>query len=234
MSIKQKPHLVSREEWLKNRRTLLDQEKAFTRARDTLNKQRQQMPWVSVDRDYSFDGPRARQSLSDLFGQHEQLIIYHFMFGPDWEEGCPSCSFWCDHFDNLSPHLAARNTAFSCISTASIQKIEAYRQRMGWAFNWMSDPGGQFGIDFGVTFENPEMAEAGSYNYTSKPHGTECPGLSVFNKLEDGTIAHSYSTYSRGLDILNTAYHLLDMTPKGRDEEELPYTMSWLKRRDQY
>ena len=228
------PTLVSREEWLSARKKLLIDEKAFTKARDALTYQRSQLPWVKIEKEYHFDTDQGSKPLNDLFEDHRQLVVYHFMFGQDWDEGCPSCSFWCDHFNFLPAHLAARNTAFTCVSNAPIRKLLEYRSRMKWEFNWVSAQTSQFGTDFGVMFDDPETAPIGSYNYTSKPHGQECPGLTVFNKLSDGSIAHSYSTYGRGLDILNTAYHMLDMTPEGRNEEGLPYTMSWLRRRDDY
>ena len=219
---KQSPTLVSRDEWLSARQKLLIEEKELTKSRDALSNKRRNLPWVKLEQDYLFETAEGTKNLKELFGDTDQLIVYHFMFGINWEEGCPSCSFWCDHFNYLPNHLAARNTAFICISNAPIKKLMAYRARMNWEFNWASAQTSQFGTDFGVTFSDPLNMPSGSYNYTSKPHGQECPGLSVFNRLDDGSIAHSYSTYGRGLDILNTAYHLLDMTPSGRNEEDLP------------
>ncbi|MGI9510352.1 MAG: DUF899 domain-containing protein [Geminicoccaceae bacterium] len=226
--------LVSREQWLEQRKALLEREKAFTRERDALTEARRALPMVAVDKAYIFETEDGSRSLADLFEGRGQLIVYHFMYGPDWTEGCPSCSFWSDHFDGLDAHLAARNTAFAMVSNAPLETLLAYRARMGWHIKWVSAGKTTFGEDFGVSFHDEAALNGTGYNYGQKPYASESPGLSVFSRLADGTIAHSYSTYGRGLDILNTAYHLLDMTPKGRDEDELPYKMAWIRRRDEY
>jgi predicted dithiol-disulfide oxidoreductase (DUF899 family) len=227
-------HLVSRDEWLEQRKALLIKEKEFTRARDQLSRQRRALPMVRIDKDYRFDTERGEESLADLFKGKSQLIVVHFMFGADWQEGCPSCSFWADHYSGIDVHLAARDTAFVCVSNAPLSRLLAYRERMGWRLDWVSAAATAFSADFGVTFPEKKPGPVGGYNYNDHVPFDELPGVSVFSRLADDTLAHSYSTYARGLDILNTAYHLLDMTPKGRDEDVLPHSMAWLRRRDQY
>lgn len=225
---------VSREEWLDARRALLQREKAFTRERDALSALRRELPLVKVEPPYLFRTETGAQSLLDLFGNNKQLIIYHFMFGPDWQEGCPSCSFWADNLDGIDAHLAARDTAFACVSNASLEKLLAYRKRLGWNFNWVSAEDTSFSADFAVSFhEGDESLTGTGYNYSGNIYGKEMPGISVF--IRDGdTVLHSYSTYSRGLDMMNGAYHMLDLTPLGRQEDGLDGTMSWLRRRDAY
>jgi predicted dithiol-disulfide oxidoreductase (DUF899 family) len=226
--------LVSREEWLEARKALLIEEKEFTHARDQLSKRRRDLPMVRVDKAYRFETERGEESLADLFKGKSQLIIVHFMFGADWEQGCPSCSFWADHYSGIDVHLAARDTSLVCVSNAPLPRLLAYRERMGWRLDWASAARTSFSADFGVTFPGKKPGPTGGYNYTDHVPFDELPGVSVFAHLNGGTLAHSYSTYARGLDILNTAYHLLDMTPKGRDEDALPHSMAWLRRRDQY
>lgn len=228
--------VVTQDQWLEARKALLAKEKAFTKARDDLTRERQSMPWVKVEKDYVFDRPHGKVSLADLFGPARQLIIAHFMFGPDWDEGCPSCSFWADGYDPMVVHLAARDVAFAAVSRAPLEKLEAYKQRMGWSFNWVSSLGYDFNQDFGVSFSEDELASGSvAYNYKRGPFPvTEAPGLSIFYKDETGNIFHTYSCYARGLDMMNTAYHLLDLVPKGRDESELPFTMAWVRRHDSY
>ncbi len=227
---------VSREDWLVARKALLAEEKAFTRERDRLSEARRNLPMVLIDKDYVFDTRGGRKSLGDLFGPHRQLAVYHFMFGETWEEGCPSCSFWADNYDHIDVHLAARDTALVAISNAPLERLEAYRKRMGWTFAWASTAGNSFGIDFGVTFPGKEDPTGRGYNYSGQgtTFSEELPGLSTFLKLDDGRIGHSYSTYGRGLDILNMAYNMLDMTPLGRHEGDLPYAQAWVRRRDMY
>jgi predicted dithiol-disulfide oxidoreductase (DUF899 family) len=224
--------IVSHEEWLKAQQAHLAREKAFTHQRDELARARRDLPWEQIDKDYVFDAPGGKVTLSDLFGGKGQLIVQHFMFGPDWNEGCPSCSFWTDNFNGITSHLAARDTAFVLISRGPIGKLEAYRKRMGWNVRWVSSLDNDFNFDFGVSFKPDEQAK--KYNLdTVKPYGEENPGLSAFRKGEDGAIYRTYSTYARGLDVLNGSYHLLDMTSKGRDEDpERP--MSWVRRHDRY
>ena len=227
---------VTRQEWLRARRAHLADEKAFTKARDALSTRRRALPWLRIDEPYAFQTAEGEQTLAGLFGPHSQLIVNHFMFGPDWEEGCPSCSFWADGYNGLDIHLAHRDTAFVVVSNTSLDKIEKYRTRMGWAFRWVSSMGSDFNRDFHVSF-TPEELESGEvvYNFTKRGFpATEAPGISVFHKPDAETVVHTYSTYARGLDMLNPAYHLMDILPKGRDEGELDFTMAWLRRRDQY
>lgn len=225
---------VSREEWLEARKALLQREKIFTRERDALSAARRQLPLVKVETPYLFHSEEGDQTLLELFGDSKQLVIYHFMFGPDWEEGCPSCSYWMDNLDGINVHLAARDTAFACISNASLDKLLAYRKRLGWSFKWVSAEDTSFSSDFAVSFHEGDESLLGvGYNYSGKIFGTEMPGISVF--IRDGdSVLHSYSTFSRGLDMMNGAYHLLDLTPLGRQEDDLPGTMSWLRRNDGY
>ena len=228
--------IVSREDWLVARKAHLEDEKAFTRARDALSERRRSLPWVKIDKDYRFQTANGEKSLSDLFGDKTQLIVIHFMMGPDWDEGCTSCSFWADGYSGLETHLANRDAAFVAVANTSLEKIGAYRTRMGWSFDWASSMGSDFNHDFQVSF-TPQALEAGTTEYNYRPAkfpSTEAPGISVFHKPDADTIVHTYSTYSRGLDMLNTAYHLMDLLPKGRDEDVLNWPMQWLRRRDQY
>lgn len=227
---------VSREEWKRARIELLAEEKAMSRSLDALARKRRELPWVVVDKNYEFSGLAGKESLADLFAGRKQLLVYHFMYGPDWDEGCPSCSFWADNYNGIDIHLAHRDATLIAVSNTSLENIEAYRQRMGWQFKWVSSLGSDFNRDFHVTFSLEEI-EAGEadYNFTRQSFpSTEAPGLSVFVRDHDGTVAHSYSCYARGLDIFNSAYQLLDMTPLGRNEDGLPYSMAWLRRHDQY
>ncbi|HEX3440903.1 MAG TPA: thioredoxin family protein [Pseudolabrys sp.] len=228
--------VVSQSEWLAARRALLAKEKEVTRQRDELSRQRRALPWVKVDTNYVFEGPRGRMPLLDLFNGCSQLIIYHFMLGPGWPEGCPSCSFLADHFDGALPHLAQRDVSFAAVSRATMAEIAAFKKRMGWSFPWVSSNGNSFNRDFHVSF-TPEQKAGGKvyYNYalTEFP-SEEAPGLSVFAKNEAGEIFHTYSSYARGLDILVGAYNFLDLAPKGRDEDALPWTMAWVRHHDRY
>jgi predicted dithiol-disulfide oxidoreductase (DUF899 family) len=227
------PRIVSQEEWLQARKAFLAKEKEFTRARDELARQRRELPWVKVEKPYTFDAAEGRVSLGDLFGGKGQLLIYHFMMGPDWEEGCPSCSFWADNYNGVDVHLAHRDTALVAVSRAALAKIDAYKKRMGWTFRWVSSAGSDFNFDYDASFKPDE--EGLRYNFgTIKPFGEETPGISAFRRGDGGAIYHTYSTYARGLDMLNGAYHLLDLTSKGRDEQELPWPMAWVKRHDRY
>ena len=227
--------IVSRKDWLEARKALLAKEKEFTRQRDALAAERRALPWVEVTEDYRFTTEDGARSLGELFNGKSQLIVQHFMFGPDWKEGCPSCSFWSDNFDGLDVHLEHRDISFVLVSRAPLEKLLAYKARMGWRHRWVSSLGTTFNEDFGVTF-TPEQRETGQivYNYRVDTFPSdEAPGVSVFLR-EGERIVHTYSTYGRGLDILNSAYHLMDLAPKGRDEQDLPYSMAWLRRRDQY
>jgi predicted dithiol-disulfide oxidoreductase (DUF899 family) len=226
--------VVSHEEWRAVRVAFLEKEKAFTKAREELARERRELPWERIDKVYDFEGPEGRLTLGDLFGDHSQLVVYHFMLGPDWKEGCPSCSFWADNYNGIDIHLAHRDTALVAISRGPIDSIEAYRKRMGWNFRWVSSAGSDFNFDFGVSFP-PGERKAPNYNYdTIKYGGEEAPGFSAFRRGDDGAIYHTYSTYGRGIDALNGTYQILDMTSKGRDESGLPWPMAWVRRHDQY
>ncbi|MDH3303777.1 MAG: DUF899 domain-containing protein [Gammaproteobacteria bacterium] len=228
--------IATDKDWVDSRRELLDAEKAFQAARDELAAKRRALPWRTIRIDYVFEGESGRRSLNDLFGEQSQLVIYHFMYHPDWDEGCKSCSFWADSYDGMIPHLKARDVAFAVISRGPLDKLLAYRKRMGWTFPWLSSAENSFNFDFWVSF-SPEQIESGSacYNYRDDAAvGTEMPGLSVFAKDENEDIFHTYSTYARGLDNLNPVYQVLDLVPKGRNEKGLPYPMDWVRRHDEY
>ncbi len=228
--------IVSREEWIAARQVHLAEEKELTRLRDRLSQRRRRLPWVGVDKDYVFEGPDGKESLSELFAGRGQLIVYHFMYGPDWDEGCPSCSLLCDTIDGAIVHLNHRDVSMVAVSRAPFDKLEAYRKRMGWKFKWVSSHGGEFNHDYDVSFAAEEMAKGEVYyNYKiGKFPSDEAPGLSVFYRNENGDIFHTYSAYARGLDALIGTYNYLDLVPKGRDESDLPYTMAWIRRHDQY
>jgi predicted dithiol-disulfide oxidoreductase (DUF899 family) len=229
-----KNKVVTREEWVKVRVALLRKEKDFTRLRDRMTQQIRELPWVKVEKQYWFEGSQGRESLGDLFGKCSQLLVYHFMLGPEWDQGCKSCSFWADNFQAIPIHLAHRDVSFVSISRAPFAKIEQFRKRLGWSFKWVSSFGSDFNFDFNVSFK-PEEIEAGKaiYNYAPTSEvADEMPGVSVFFKERDN-IFHTYSTFARGLDLLNGAYNYLDLVPKGRDEEP-ESTMSWLRHHDRY
>ena len=228
--------VVSQEEWHQTRQEFLAKEKEFTRLRDKLSQQRREMPWTKVEKEYQFEGSNGSQSLSDLFAGKRQLIIYHFMYGPDWgERGCPSCSFWADNFNGIDVHLAARDATLLAVSRAPLAKIDQYKTKMGWNFTWVSSHGSDFNYDYHVSFTEESVANGtASYNYKPQTGTGEAPGISIFYKDEDDTIYHTYSTYSRGLDMMNGAYHYMDLLPKGRDEAGLPWSMAWLKHHDLY
>jgi predicted dithiol-disulfide oxidoreductase (DUF899 family) len=228
--------ILTHDEWLLARRELLDKEKEFTRLRDQLSRTRRDLPWERVEKSYVFDGPNGEASLADLFDGRSQLIVYHFMFGPDWQVGCKSCSFWADNFDGIIDHLHQRDVTFVAISRAPLATLEAFKRRMDWSFPWYSSERSDFNFDFAVSFSDNEVKDGEKrYNFgTLPPQVGEMPGTSVFCKDPDGAVFHTYSCYARGLDMQNTAYHYLDLVPKGRDEKGLPFTMSWLKLRDEY
>ena len=214
---------------------LLAREKELTRLRDSVAAQRRRLPWVRLDKTYEFDGPDGRVPMGDLFEGLSQLIVYHFMFGPGWGEGCMLCSFWADSFNLMPVHLAHRDTSFVAVSRATFDEIDAYQRRMGWSFPWYSSAPSDFNYDFGVSATARERTAGGEYNFRHVGAlGEESPGLSVFATSESGEIFHTYSTYSRGLDPVNSGYQLLDLTPKGRDERDLPWTMAWVRRHDSY
>jgi predicted dithiol-disulfide oxidoreductase (DUF899 family) len=228
--------ILTHDEWLVARRELLDKEKEFTRLRDQLSRTRRDLPWERVEKSYVFDGPNGEASLADLFDGRSQLIVYHFMFGPDWQVGCKSCSFWADNFDGIIDHLHQRDVTFVAISRAPLATLEAFKRRMDWSFPWYSSERSDFNFDFAVSFSDNEVKDRKKrHNFgTLPPQVGEMPGTSVFCKDPDGAMFHTYSCYARGLDMQNTAYHYLDLVPKGRDEKGLPFTMSWLKLRDEY
>ena len=228
--------IVSREEWIAARKVHLDHEKEFTKARDRLSEERRALPWVKVDKPYLFEGPAGKVTLADLFKGRSQLVVQHFMFAPDWDEGCKSCSFWADGFERMVPHLAARDTTLVAVSRATLAKLEAFRTRMGWTFDWYSSAASDFNYDYAVSFTSDEIKSGAKiYNFGTSGFGVEeAPGISVFYRDQQGCIFHTYSCFARGLDMMNAAYHYLDLTPLGRHEEGLPYPMDWLRLRDRY
>jgi len=229
--------VVSTDKWIEARRALLAAEKEITHRHDEIARKRRELPWVKVEKNYVFDTPAGKKSLADLFAGRSQLFVYHFMFGPEWKEGCPSCSYVSDHLDGAVPHLAARDVTLPMVSRAPLAKIEAFKKRMGWRFPWVSSFGTDFNYDYHVSF-TPEEQAAGkvNYNYTMQEFpSAEGPGASVFVKdPASGEIFHTYSTYGRGLDALVGTYTLLDMVPKGRDEDQLPFDMAWVRHHDRY
>lgn len=228
--------IVNREAWLRARKALLEEEKEHTRARDKLNELRRRLPWVIVEKPYVFASDSGPKKLGDLFGEHDQLIVYHFMLADGWDAGCKMCSFWADNYDGFSIHLAARNTAFVTVSSAPLDQINRYHKRMGWSFKWVSSHDSEFNSDFGVSFgKRSDDDDSPRYNYgTVDFRGPEAPGISVFYKPSPDVIVHTYSTYARGLDIVNGAYQMMDMLPLGRDEDGLDFPMGWVQRSDEY
>jgi predicted dithiol-disulfide oxidoreductase (DUF899 family) len=228
--------VVSRSQWLRACSDFLAQEKELTRRGDELSRQRRELPWTQVEKEYVFEGPQGKVSLSDLFGKRSQLAIYHFMFGPDWAEGCPGCSYVMDHMAGAVEHLRARDVALVLVSRAPNEKLAAFQNRMGWHFSWVSSGGCEFNRDFGVSFTKEEVAGgARAYNFgTTAPHGEENPGLSFFYKSPGGAVFHTYSTYGRGLEAILGTYAILDRAPKGRDEASLPSPMAWVRHHDKY
>lgn len=230
------PKVVSRDEWLAARKQLLAKEKELTRQRDAVAAERRQLPWVKVEKNYVFDSSNGKKTLAELFDGRSQLIIYHFMFGPEWQEGCPSCSFNMDHTDPALVHLAQRDVSFAAVSRAPIAKIESFKKRMGWKFKWVSSYNSDFNYDYQASFTPEQMAKGKvEYNYTLMEFpSTEGPGISVFYKDEQGNIFHTYSAYARGSESTINTYNYLDFVPKGRDEDNLPFTMAWLRHHDRY
>jgi len=231
------PHkIVSREEWIEARKALLAREKDFTHARDRLSEERRALPWVKVEKPYMFESAAGTKTLAGLFKGRPQLVVQHFMFAPEWHEGCKSCSFWADGFERMIPHLAARDTTLVAVSRAPVAKLEAFKTRMGWTFDWVSSAPSDFNFDYAVSF-TPDQVKSGAniYNFGTSGFGVEeAPGISVFCRDEEGDIFHTYSCFARGLDMMNAAYHYLDLTPLGRHEDGLPYPMDWVRLRDQY
>jgi predicted dithiol-disulfide oxidoreductase (DUF899 family) len=227
---------VSHEDWLAARKDLLVKEKEFSRLRDELSRKRRELPWEKVDKNYEFQGPKGKESLSDLFGNKSQLIVYHFMFAPEWEAGCPHCSFWADNFNEIIVHVKQRDANMVAISRAPLEKLEAFKKRMGWSFHWVSAMNSDFNYDFNVSFKDDVIKSGKSvYNYAvTQSAATDREGVSVFYKDESGGIYHTYSSFARGIDLLNTAYNYLDLLPKGRDEEGLKFTQEWVRHHDKY
>src|SRR5580704_10250342 len=228
--------VVSPTAWREARQRFLEKEKEFNRLRDELSAARRALPWEKVDKDYAFDGPNGEEPLGDLFDGRSQLVVYHFMFAPEWDGGCKSCSWWADNFERNVVHLTHRDVTLVAISRAPLAKLEAFRKRMGWTFRWLSTDGNAFAYDYHASFRAEELA-AGEviYNYRQiKLSNTDHTGISVFYRDTDGAIYHTYSCYSRGVDMMNAGYHYLDLVPKGRDEDGLPYNQAWVRERDKY
>ena len=230
------PKTVSHNEWIDARKQFLKKEKEFTRLRDELSRQRRELPRERVETNYVFEGPRGKETLTDLFDNRGQLIVYHFMFAPGWSEGCPSCSYLSDHFDGATLHLAHRDVTLAVVSRAPWPEIAAFKKRMGWRFHWVSSFGSNFNYDYNVSLSDAEKASGKrTYNYEENDFPVEeLPGLSVFSKDPDGSIYHTYSTYARGLDMLVGTYNFLDFAPKGRDEGSLKHSMAWVRHHDKY
>jgi len=227
--------VVTQKQWLAARKRLLTQEKKFSRARDQLNRERRSLPWVKMEKEYFFDSPEGKVTLAELFCGQSQLIVYHFMFGPGWKEGCEHCSFWADHYDSANLHLGQRDATLVVVSRAPLEEIQPFKKRMGWRFRWVSSNQNDFNFDFHVSF-TPEQIRSGKlfHNYTiSKMDIDEREGVSAFYKDGNGQVYHTYSSYARGIDLLNTTYNFLDLTAKGRDENP-DQTQDWVRYHDEY
>ena len=227
--------VISPKDWLAARKRLLIKEKKFSKLRDQLNRERRELPWVRVDKEYVFAGPDGRETLAQLFAGKSQLIVYHFMFGPGWREGCPHCSFWADHYDSVNLHIGQRDTTLVVISRAPWKEIEPFKKRMGWRFKWLSSHGNDFNFDFHVSF-TPEEIKSGKlfYNYADlEMYMDEREGVSAFYQDRQGNIYHTYSAYARGIDLLNTTYNFLDLTARGRDENP-ERAQDWVRFHDKY
>jgi predicted dithiol-disulfide oxidoreductase (DUF899 family) len=233
-----RPHaVVSHDEWMAARQAFLKKEREFTRLRDELNEARRALPWERVDKTYIFDAPTGTTSLADLFDSRRQLIVWHFMFGPEWQQGCSHCSFWADGWNGIVEHLKHRDTTMMAISQAPLAKIEAFKTRMGWSFAWVSAANTDFNFDYQASARPEELnAKRVLYNYREiEPFSDQMHGCSAFYKDEDGEIYHTYSTYARGVDMLNVAYQFLDLTALGRDEDpSQPHPSDWIRHRDRY
>ena len=228
--------VVSADRWVGERKALLDREKELTHLRDQIARERRALPWVRIEKDYVFDTPQGKRTLADLFEGRRQLIVQHFMLGPGWEEGCPSCSYMADHADGMTIHLAHRDVTFVAVSRAPLAEIERFHRRMGWRFRWVSSNGTDFNHDFHVSFTPEERAEgAVDYNFHRTPFpAEEAPGISVFLKDDAGAVFHTYSTYGRGVEVMMGTYNLLDLVPKGRGERDVPHKMEWVRHHDRY
>jgi predicted dithiol-disulfide oxidoreductase (DUF899 family) len=228
--------VVSADEWLKARLELLVKEKEFTRLRDQLSQQRRELPWERVGKEYVFEGPNGKETLAELFAMRSQLLVYHFMFAPEWEAGCKHCSWWADNFERNIVHLNHRDVTMVAISHAPLHKLEAFKKRMGWTFKWVSAANSDFSYDYHVSFRPAEVQKGEIYhNYRQKKSTMgEVAGVSAFYKDARGSIFHTYSCYERGLDMINAGYHMLDLVPKGRDEDGLEFPQAWVRYRDSY
>lgn len=230
--------VVSKDRWLAQRKALLAREKELTRLRDQVADERRALPWTRIEKNYTFDAPEGRRTLAELFEGRGQLLVQHFMFGPGWEQGCPSCSFMADHISGMEVHLAHRDVTLLVVSRAPLAEIEGFRRRMGWRFKWVSAHDNDFNYDFAVSFKPKEWAEGKGevyYNYNVRPFpAQEAPGISVFSKNDAGDVFHTYSTYERGVEAMMGTYNLLDLTPKGRDEHNRVYPMDWVRHHDRY
>jgi predicted dithiol-disulfide oxidoreductase (DUF899 family) len=227
--------VVSQKKWIAARKKLLVKEKKFSKARDELNRQRRSLPWVKLEEDYVFEGLTGKVALADLFDGKKQLIVYHFMFGPGWKDGCPHCSFWADHFDSVNPHIGQRDTAFVVVSRAPLKEIAPFKKRMGWKFKWFSSFNTDFNFDMNVSF-TPEQLKNGTAIYNFAPLDMdidEREGVSAFYRDKNGDIYRTYSSYARGIDLMNTTYNFLDLTAKGRDEDP-EATQNWVRYHDEY
>ena len=227
--------VVPRDQWIAARKALLAREKELTRLGDQIARERRALPWVRMEKDYLFDTPEGRRPLADLFDGRHQLLIQHFMLAPGWEQGCKSCSYMADHTDATLVHLAQRDVAFVAVSRAPLAEIERFRTRMGWQFRWVSSHGTDFNRDFGVSFTTEDRTRGkADYNFGGAAPGEEMPGVSAFYKDEAGQVFHTYSTYGRGVEVMMHTYRLLDLVPKGRDEDALDFTMAWVRHHDRY
>lgn len=228
--------IVSRDEWIAERTALLAREKELTRLGDRIAQARRALPWVRIDKGYTFDTHQGRRTLAGLFEGRRQLLVQHFMLGPGWEQGCPSCSYMADHSDGMNVHLENRDVTPVAVSRAPLAEIERFRQRMGWRFRWVSSHGSDFNHDFGVSF-TPAQVAAGEVHYNYGPWRfahEELPGISVFYKDAAGEVFHTYSAYGRGVEVMMGTYSMLDLVPKGRDEGDLKHTMEWVRHHDRY
>ncbi|HTO54218.1 MAG TPA: thioredoxin family protein [Myxococcota bacterium] len=228
-----RPRIVSRAEWLLERKQHLANEKRLTRLHEQLAAERRRLPWVRVEKRYVFDGPDGAETLAELFGERSQLIVNHFMFGPDWKQGCPGCSFGADNIEGGLVHLRQRDVSYVAVSRAPLSEIEAFKKRMGWSFKWVSSGGNDFNYDFHVSFRPEELGGRGTYNFEEQEiRSDELPGLSVFAKSAEGEVFHTYSAYARGAEGTLATYTLLDMTPLGRDEQG--DMTNWIRHHDRY
>jgi predicted dithiol-disulfide oxidoreductase (DUF899 family) len=228
--------VVSHEEWMGARKQLLIKEKEFNKLQDDLSQQRRELPWERVEKQYVFDGPAGKETLPQLFSGRSQLAVYHFMFAPEWEEGCKHCSFWADNFNGTDVHLKHRDVTLVAISRAPLAKLERFKQRMGWSFKWVSSSGNDFNYDYRVSFTPEELARGeADWNYrTQKNTNPDTVGISAFYRDLNGNVFHTYSAYQRGVEPINGAYHFLDLMPKGRDETALNFAQAWVRHHDRY